>query len=95
MADSRVAELKAKPGAWVDLGLTLPIFVLYHLGVVFLGVKNGTDFLTGYLMQLSEGSTPKDPSRRRCSPPPTEPTSAKRSTSVAVTATSAMRRRRR
>lgn len=61
MADSRVpqlAELKAKPGAWVDLGLTLPIFVLYHLGVVFLGVKNGTDFLTGWLMQLSEGSTP-------------------------------------
>ena len=58
MADSRVAELKAKPGAWVDLGLTLPIFVLYHLGVVFLGVKNGTDFLTGFMLRVSEGSVP-------------------------------------
>jgi hypothetical protein len=35
MADVTVKELRAKPGAWVDLGLTLPLFVVYHLGVVF------------------------------------------------------------
>lgn len=45
-----------KPGAWVDLGLTLPIFVAYHLGVVFLKVRNGTDLVTGQLLQLAEGN---------------------------------------
>jgi hypothetical protein len=48
--------LLAKPGAWVDLGLTLPIFLVYHLGVVFLNVRNGTDLLTGELLQFAEGS---------------------------------------
>ncbi len=47
---------RTKGGAWVDLGLTLPIFVVYHLGVVFLGVKNGTDFVTEGLLHLVEGS---------------------------------------
>jgi hypothetical protein len=48
--------LRDKPGAWVDLGLTLPLFLVYHLGVVFLGVKNGTDFITDVLLHLAEGS---------------------------------------
>ena len=48
--------LLAKPGPWVDLGLTLPVFLLYHLGVVFLHLRNGTDLLTGPLMQLAEGN---------------------------------------
>jgi hypothetical protein len=46
-----------KAGAWVDLGLTLPIFLLYHLGVVFLDVRNASDLVTGYLLQIAEGST--------------------------------------
>jgi membrane protease YdiL (CAAX protease family) len=50
------ATLTAKPGAWVDLGLTLPIFLLYQCGVVFLKVRNGTDVLTGELLRLSEGN---------------------------------------
>jgi hypothetical protein len=58
MAEVTVKELRAKPGAWVDLGLTLPLFIVYHLGVVFLGVKNGTDFVTGQVLHLAEGSTP-------------------------------------
>ena len=33
---ARPISLAAKPGAWVDLGLTLPIFLVYQLGVVFL-----------------------------------------------------------
>lgn len=45
-----------KPGAWVDLGLTLPLFLLYHLGVITLPMKNGADFLTAILLDLSEGS---------------------------------------
>ena len=45
-----------KPGAWVDLCLTLPVFVLYHLGVVQLGVRNGTDLVTGPLFRVAEGN---------------------------------------
>ncbi|MBX3204577.1 MAG: CPBP family intramembrane metalloprotease [Labilithrix sp.] len=48
-------RLRDRPGAWVDLGLTLPIFLVYHLAVVFLGVQNATDMVTGALMTLSAG----------------------------------------
>lgn len=50
-------NLADKPGAWVDLGLTLPIFVLYHLSVIFLDVKNATDMVTGHIFRLADGST--------------------------------------
>ncbi len=50
-------ELAAKPGAWVDLALTLPIFIGYHLGVVFLHVRNASDLVTGELLRLTEGNT--------------------------------------
>src|SRR4051812_5587252 len=52
-------RLRDRPGAWVDLGLTLPIFLIYHLAVVFLGVKNATDVVTGALLSLSAGDTTK------------------------------------
>lgn len=45
-----------KPGAWVDLGLTLPVFLLYHFGVVFLNVRNASDVLTGEILKLTEGN---------------------------------------
>ena len=45
-----------KSDAWTDLGLTLPIFLLYHLGVVFLPVRNAADPLTKELTALSEHS---------------------------------------
>jgi CAAX prenyl protease-like protein len=48
-------HLPDRPGAWVDLGLTLPIFLIYHLAVVFLGVQNATDMVTGALLNLSAG----------------------------------------
>jgi hypothetical protein len=44
-----------KPGAWVDLALTLPLFLGYHLGVVFLKVKNASDPVTGPLLELANG----------------------------------------
>jgi Type II CAAX prenyl endopeptidase Rce1-like len=49
-------DLRDKPGAWVDLGLTLPIFVAYHAGVIFLHVQNATDPVTGPLLRISEGN---------------------------------------
>jgi hypothetical protein len=51
--------LLSRPGAWVDLGLTLPVFLVYHLAVVFLGVQNATDMVTGTLLRLSEGDKTK------------------------------------
>lgn len=52
-------RLRDRPGAWIDLGLTLPIFVVYHLAVVFLGVQNATDPLTGTLLRLTAGDRTK------------------------------------
>jgi hypothetical protein len=48
-------SLADKPGAWVDLALTLPIFLGYHMGVVFLNVKNASDLVTGPLLELANG----------------------------------------
>lgn len=39
---------------WTDLGLTLPVFVAYHLGVVFLPVRNAADWMTRELTALSD-----------------------------------------
>jgi hypothetical protein len=43
-------------GAHVDLALTLPVFLAYHLGVVFLNIRNASDAVTGLLMRLAEGN---------------------------------------
>jgi hypothetical protein len=48
-------SLVAKPGAWVDLALTLPVFLAYQLGVVFLNVRNATDVVTARLLEFSHG----------------------------------------
>jgi Type II CAAX prenyl endopeptidase Rce1-like len=50
------SELAAKPGAWVEVGLTLPVFLVYHLGVIFLDIRNAADFVSGAIMQFAEGS---------------------------------------
>lgn len=47
------AGVFAPSSAWTDLGLTLPIFVLYHLGVVFLPVRNAADVVTQELAALA------------------------------------------
>jgi hypothetical protein len=47
--------LSAKPGAWAELALTLPVFLAYQLGVVFLHVRNATDLVTGQLVRISGG----------------------------------------
>lgn len=48
--------LSTKSDAWTDLGLTLPIFLVYHLGVVFLPVQNAADLLTSELRALASHS---------------------------------------
>ena len=50
------AALLAPSTAWTDLGLTLPVFVCYHLGVVFLPVRNAADLVTQNLVDLAQQS---------------------------------------
>jgi hypothetical protein len=45
--------LRDKSGPWTDLGLTLPVFVGYHLGVVELPVQNAADPVTRELVALA------------------------------------------
>jgi len=49
-------KVPEKSDAWTDLGLTLPIFLLYHLGVVFLPVRNAADVVTRELSTLANNS---------------------------------------
>jgi len=48
-------RLATKPGAWNELALTLPVFLAYQLGVVFLDVRNAADLVTERLLELSHG----------------------------------------
>jgi hypothetical protein len=56
--EAESGKVPSKSDAWTDLGLTLPIFLLYHLGVVFLPVRNAADPVTAELAQLAEHSLP-------------------------------------
>lgn len=47
---------KEASGPWTDLGLTLPIFVGYHLGVVLLPVRNAADLVTFELIALADNN---------------------------------------
>ena len=47
--------LASQPGAWAELALTLPVFVVYQVGVVFLNVRNATDMVTSRLMEVAHG----------------------------------------
>lgn len=49
-------DLAARTNPIVDLALTLPIFLTYHLGVVFLSVKNASDVVTGLILDAAQGS---------------------------------------
>lgn len=54
-AEPNVVE-RSKSGPWTDLGLTLPIFVTYHLGVIFLPVRNAADWTTRELVALADNN---------------------------------------
>jgi hypothetical protein len=47
--------LAGKPGPWGDLALTLPVFLAYQVGVVFLKVQNASDLVTAQLLRLAHG----------------------------------------
>lgn len=49
------SALTAKPGGWTEIALTLPVFLAYQIGVVFLNVRNATDLVTARLLELSHG----------------------------------------
>ena len=49
------SHLASKPGGWTELALTLPVFLVYQLGVVFLNVRNATDLVTVRMLALAHG----------------------------------------
>jgi hypothetical protein len=58
LVDEAPRPLFGSPGrsnAITDMGLVLPIFVAYHLGVVLLRVRNAADPVTARLVRLAEG----------------------------------------
>ena len=54
-ADSQ-SIVRGTSGPWTDLGLTLPVFVGYHLGVVFFPIRNAADVVTRELVALADHS---------------------------------------
>jgi hypothetical protein len=47
---------RSQDNAWTDIALTLPIFLLYHAGVVFLPMRNAADLVTAQLVELADRS---------------------------------------
>ena len=47
-------EVAPRSDPWSDLALTLPLFLGYHLGVVFLPVRNAADVVTRKLVEFAE-----------------------------------------
>ncbi|HVU02075.1 MAG TPA: CPBP family glutamic-type intramembrane protease [Polyangiaceae bacterium] len=45
---------KAPSDPWSDLVLTLPMFIGYHLGVIFLPIRNAADVVTRELVALAD-----------------------------------------
>lgn len=54
--DKEAQDLAKKSDAFTDLALTLPIFLVYHLGVVLLPVRNAADPVTAELKALANQS---------------------------------------
>jgi hypothetical protein len=55
--EARAKQLvRTGSGPWIDLGLTLPIFVGYHLGVIVLPVRNAADLVTRELVALANNN---------------------------------------
>src|SRR5215471_2951380 len=54
MATPERADGAASPSdPWSDLVLTLPMFIGYHLGVIFLPIRNAADVVTRELVALA------------------------------------------
>jgi hypothetical protein len=49
-------EVASKSDPWSDLALTLPLFLGYHLGVVFLPVRNAADLVTKKLVEFADNN---------------------------------------
>ncbi|MFT3773887.1 MAG: CPBP family intramembrane metalloprotease [Minicystis sp.] len=54
--DQPPSPVARRSDPWTDLALTLPIFVIYHLGVIFLPVRNAADPVTSELRTLAKHS---------------------------------------
>jgi hypothetical protein len=51
-APRALSRLTTPHDALTSLVLTLPVFLVYHVGIVFMDLRNGADFVTGNLVSL-------------------------------------------
>jgi hypothetical protein len=51
-ARAAAKKLATPHDALTSLVLTLPVFLVYHLGIVLMDLRNGADFVTGNLIRL-------------------------------------------
>lgn len=48
----------SKPDPLTSVVLTIPVFLIYHLGVLLIDFRNGADLISGLTFQLLEASVP-------------------------------------
>jgi len=49
---------RSKPDPLTSVVLTIPVFLVYHLGVLLIEFRNGADLISGLTFQLLEASVP-------------------------------------
>ena len=49
---------RSKPDPLTSVVLTIPVFLIYHLGVLMIDFRNGVDLISGLTFQLLEASVP-------------------------------------
>ncbi|MBW2463694.1 MAG: hypothetical protein JRH11_18735 [Deltaproteobacteria bacterium] len=53
---SRLARLRDRHDPLTSLVLTVPVFLVYHLGILFIDLRNGVDLVSGLTFRLLEQS---------------------------------------
>lgn len=53
----RLARLRDRHDPLTSLVLTIPVFLVYHLGILFIDLRNGVDLVSGLTFSLLEYST--------------------------------------
>ena len=49
---------RSKPDPLTSLVLTMPVFLIYHLGILLIDMRNGVDWVTELTFRLLDASIP-------------------------------------
>jgi hypothetical protein len=51
-------KVKKRPDPLTSVALTIPVFLIYHLGILIVKTRSGVDLVSDYVLGLLEASTP-------------------------------------